>query len=269
LRCGVCKKVAYCSAACQKDDWRFHKRTCKPEEPKEKKAPEKSAPSSARTAEKKKQAEEEKVVEDDEKLDWYRHREWKPANEPKKEFRPTQITAEEGQATSGGEKPTAGSAWNAAGTWEEKDVTAHAHKTLKARLDALPSVDVAGGSLAIVDIADLEGDASKPIIRGIQRHMFDLSFKVKFVFKWMGSGGQKSAEGHIQVSDFTDNTFAPSALSAPVLQLSFRGESLDAPRRQAVEAAVGTETWPPQPQTLMGHVAAKMEVWSNEYTLAA
>merc|ERR1711920_351827 len=34
LRCGTCKKVEYCSAACQKDDWRFHKRVCsKPEAP--------------------------------------------------------------------------------------------------------------------------------------------------------------------------------------------------------------------------------------------
>ena len=28
LRCGVCKQATYCSAACQKEDWPFHKRTC-------------------------------------------------------------------------------------------------------------------------------------------------------------------------------------------------------------------------------------------------
>merc|ERR1719419_753690 len=37
LRCGFCKKVTYCSAQCQKDDWPYHKRTCKKvEEPKAK-----------------------------------------------------------------------------------------------------------------------------------------------------------------------------------------------------------------------------------------
>jgi len=28
-RCSVCKKAVYCSIACQKEDWRFHKRICK------------------------------------------------------------------------------------------------------------------------------------------------------------------------------------------------------------------------------------------------
>merc|ERR1719265_2193211 len=37
LRCGICKKVSYCSPKCQKEDWSFHKRNCKkPEEPKPK-----------------------------------------------------------------------------------------------------------------------------------------------------------------------------------------------------------------------------------------
>merc|ERR1712070_274024 len=40
LRCGVCKKVSYCSPECQKSDWSFHKRNCKkPEEPKPKSSP--------------------------------------------------------------------------------------------------------------------------------------------------------------------------------------------------------------------------------------
>lgn len=29
LRCSICKSISYCSAACQKEDWRFHKRNCK------------------------------------------------------------------------------------------------------------------------------------------------------------------------------------------------------------------------------------------------
>merc|ERR1712113_546178 len=33
LRCGTCKTATYCSAKCQKEDWRFHKRICKKPEP--------------------------------------------------------------------------------------------------------------------------------------------------------------------------------------------------------------------------------------------
>merc|ERR1712157_652631 len=29
LRCSVCKTATYCSAQCQKEDWKFHKRLCK------------------------------------------------------------------------------------------------------------------------------------------------------------------------------------------------------------------------------------------------
>merc|ERR1719210_2193578 len=29
LRCGRCASAVYCSAACQKEDWRFHQRICK------------------------------------------------------------------------------------------------------------------------------------------------------------------------------------------------------------------------------------------------
>merc|ERR1712039_659740 len=102
------------------------------------------------------------VVEKDEELTWYRHHDWKPTNEPKKEFAPTQITGD-GASTAAAEvsKPVVGSAWNAAGTWEDKDVTAFAKKTLKEKLVELPSVDVAGGTLSSTEVDAVEGEASK------------------------------------------------------------------------------------------------------------
>jgi hypothetical protein len=30
MRCSVCKAVTYCGAACQREDWKTHKRTCYP-----------------------------------------------------------------------------------------------------------------------------------------------------------------------------------------------------------------------------------------------
>lgn len=268
LRCGICKNVSYCSQKCQKDDWQFHKRNCKkPEEPKAK-AP--AAPKKEASSEAQRKKKEDTVVEDDENLTWYRHREWKPTAEPKKEFTPTQITPESGSAAPQGEttRPAAGSAWNAAGTWEEKDVTALAKQTLKEKLEALRDIDVAGGVLSAKVEDAVEGDASKPVIRGKLRHMFDLSFKVKFSFKWMNGDGQKKADGVVSVHDFTNDTFTEGSDLAPVVELSFKegAKALDAPRRQAVEAALGAKVWPAPADTLMACVAERMRSWAEDYT---
>mmetsp|Transcript_91900 Transcript_91900/g.291552 ORF Transcript_91900/g.291552 Transcript_91900/m.291552 type:complete len:335 (-) Transcript_91900:100-1104(-) len=264
LRCGICKKVEYCSAQCQKDDWRYHKRVCKKPEAPKAKTEERKPPPPSEDGERKRR-EEEKVVETEESLTWYRHREWKP-EEGKKEFKPAQIAAEvvrEAEAA----KPAAGSAWNKAGTWEDKDVTEEAKRTLGERLaESLPSVDVGGGSLACEGVDEVSGDASKPVIRGKQRHMFDLGFKVKFAFRWMEADGQRQAKGDVEVSDFTNDTFTEGVLSEPALRVSFSDASkLEAARRKAVQAALGATQWPPEAGTLMHGLAAKMRQWAEEY----
>ncbi|CAE7677787.1 unnamed protein product [Symbiodinium pilosum] len=208
LRCGVCKKVSYCSAACQKEDWSFHKRVCKKPEEKAKAAPRK-APAS----ETKRPAKEDKVVDndDDDVGTWYRHREWKPTQEPKKEFKPVPVEAKAGAPAEDSSPAKAGSAWNAAGTWEEKDVTEFAQKGLREALSSFQDVEAAGGVISASPVEAVEGEASKPVIRGKMRHIFDLNFQVKFEFKWMDSSGQRKAEGKIAISDFTNDTFTEGA----------------------------------------------------------
>lgn len=263
LRCGVCKKVSYCCAKCQKEDWQFHKRNCqKPPEPKPKAQPKKE---DDRPAEARRPKKEEKVVDEgDENITWYKHREWKPSAEPKKEFTPQQLGA--GEAAAAAEQPAgAGSAWNAAGTWEDKDVTAMAKSRLASHLESVTTVEVAGGTLEVTGVDAIEGDASKPVIRGTRRHIFDVSFEVKFVFKWMDSGGQRKAEGKVKFCDFTNDAYAEGG-SEPVLQPSFKDSKLlDAGRRQAVDDALGASAWPAAAGTLVANVAIKMKAFSNEF----
>eukprot|EP00927_Polykrikos_kofoidii_P078882 TRINITY_DN75683_c0_g1_i1.p1 TRINITY_DN75683_c0_g1~~TRINITY_DN75683_c0_g1_i1.p1 ORF type:complete len:321 (-),score=74.55 TRINITY_DN75683_c0_g1_i1:397-1359(-) len=265
LRCGVCKKAAYCSATCQKDDWRFHKRSCQPPaQPKAKNSPKKPAPSTVSDAERKSKK-EEKIVEDDENLTWYRHREWKPSDEPKREFKP-EVISDAPSATPADDdanKPTAGSVWNKAGTWEDKDVTATAKSTLQEKLSNFPPLDAAGGSIVIDKIDNLEGDASKPVIRGKLRHLFDFSFKVHFTFRWMDASGQRNSSGVVAVSDFTNDSFSGGGAES---RLDFsQGRALDAGRRQGVEDSVGAGVWQPPPHSMMASVASRMEAWAKEY----
>jgi len=268
LRCGVCKKVSYCSPECQKSDWSFHKRNCKkPEEPKPKASPEEKKVKKEAKDERKKRDADETVVDDgeDEKISWYKHRDWKPTAEPKQEFKPTQVT--EGYTSNAAAAPAAGSVWNAAGTWEEKDVTSMAQTTLQQRLQTptLPDINVAGGAIAVEEVEKVEGDASKPVIRGIRRHIFDLSFKVKFVFKWMDSGGQQNASGSFSVSDFSNDAFSEDGENGPVIEVSFKAPALDAARRKAVEDSLGHRSWPAVAGTLTSALAARMKLWSDEY----
>jgi len=269
LRCGVCKKASYCSSQCQKEDWPYHKRACqKPEAKAKPKTDEKKTPSDSK-AKQEKRAEEDKVVESDENLTWYSHREWKP-EEGKKEFKPAQIAPQTtAQPMEAEVAPRAGSAWNKAGTWEDKDVTAEAQKTLKEKLnEPLSALDVARGSLSMEGVDSVAGEASKPVIRGRQRHMFDFSFKVKLAFKWMQSGGQQRIDGHLEVSDFTNDTFSSGTDAAPGLRVSFKDTGkLEATRRRAVEAACcGSDgTWPPAQGTLLHEIASRMESWAKAY----
>jgi hypothetical protein len=268
LRCGICKKVSYCSQECQKSDWSFHKRNCKkPEEPKPKSSPQEKTAKKEASAEKKKRAEDEKIVDDEnEDITWYRHREWKPTCEPKKEFKPAQIN----DSTPGAvvRKETGdGAAWNAAGTWEDKDVTELAQRTLRAKLQGapLPSVEAAGGVVAVEEIDQVEGDASKPVIQKKRRHLFDLGFKVKLVFKWMDSDGQKKAEGTLQIRDFTNDAFSEDGDNAPVMELTFKDRSIDAARRNAVDDSIGARSWPPPAGSLSALLVARMRAWMEEY----
>jgi len=269
LRCGICKKVSYCSQECQKSDWPFHKRNCKkPEAPKPKASPaEKEAKKEQKEETKKRDADEKVVDEGDESFEWYKHREWKPTAEPKQEFKPMQISEAQAVATASSAAPSAGSIWNKAGTWEEKDVTALAISSLQQTLEtpALPSIDAAGGGLSVESIGKVEGDASKPVIRGKQRHIFDLSFEVKFVFKWMDAGGQQKASGSLSVSDFTNDAFSKENTNDPVLELTFSPKGLDVARRKAVEDAIGAKSWPPPSGTFTAALAVKMKQWSDDF----
>lgn len=84
-------------------------------------------------------------------------------------------------------KGDAASAWNHAGTWEEKDTTEwcknHLQKRLLQTKVEAPGSDVSHLRCSITEVKDVEGDASVAMVSGKSRYIFDLRCKVKFEIK--------------------------------------------------------------------------------------
>jgi tetratricopeptide (TPR) repeat protein len=69
------------------------------------------------------------------------------------------------------------SAWNSAGTFEEKDKSEWAKERLK---ELLLAVTVDAGTISVTKVEKVEGDASIISSRGKIRYVYDLSFEVNF-----------------------------------------------------------------------------------------
>lgn len=196
LKACVCKKVSYCSTECQKRDWQYHRRTCSSKsgssasatsaKPKPRPRPK----TVDETAQQKKREEEDD--DEDEPLTWYKHRETKlppSASGPVK-----QVAAEASRPKA----PSAGSAWNAAGTWEERDVLPWAKEKVTEVLVGL-SRDFGQGAIVATEVKGVKGDASIGVVRGTVRRLCDVSLIVDFEAR----AGEHRLTGKVVISDLT------------------------------------------------------------------
>lgn len=204
LRCGLCKSASYCSAKCQKEDWQFHKRTCKklavlpkaesglPSRPPALDG-EQPGPTLARP-----QGPEKEVVAGEDLGTWYSHRQWRPSEE-RKEFRPEQVDAEVASRA-----PETASAWNAAGTWEEKSMLPWWTERLRS-LKAL-AVDSFAGRITVDALGEVTGEAQIVHIRGTPRFLFDLHFHIDVSCKYPRSS--RAYKGQVRLLEFSHDAGA-------------------------------------------------------------
>lgn len=98
------------------------------------------------------------------------------------------LTAEEAAALTAAAATAPGaSAWNAAGTWEDRDVSAAAKAALTARLVGLQVATAGGGGgVTITALPSISGDgASVTFVRGSRRAGFDFDVTLE----WAADGG--------------------------------------------------------------------------------
>jgi len=95
--------------------------------------------------------------------------------------------------------------WNAAGTFEEKDMTKWATDKIKELVKGVSTVfEGAGDDSGVVEatnVSDFDGVASVSFIRGSRRYPFDFTFSVD----WTASIAQGEFSGKLFFSQFTSD----------------------------------------------------------------
>ena len=97
------------------------------------------------------------------------------------------------------------SAWNKAGTWEERDVTSWAKETLEAALltseYVLPEGSPSPGARAAVSkVSKFEGHASYATVRGKKRYIYEFQFTLDWVLT-LGDDHTKTCHGKMTFPD--------------------------------------------------------------------
>jgi len=248
LRCSRCRAVGYCSAKCQKADWRFHRRICgqpevgSPAEDGASLACPREDPSSMANA----SGEEDS---DDEALLRSLHRNRAACTgvavpAPPEALRRVDDAPEPAPdpgrlAVSHSRSP---SCWNAAGTWEEKNMMPWVARRLHEILLASPPLKVSCGScggVEVVGVEHIEGFASLGLNRGSHRHIFDLSFEVAIRAEWLGDHGTFSTKGAVEVVDFSSaSALDPDAACGMTLDLMDAAGNPREEQRRTIAAAL-------------------------------
>jgi tetratricopeptide (TPR) repeat protein len=90
------------------------------------------------------------------------------------------------------------SAWNKAGTWEEKDTTSWCNSQLRSRLEDVTVTSKY--NVEILSVEELTGDASVAIAGGKKRYIFDFHAKLKYELTKPDTG-DKVASGILRLPD--------------------------------------------------------------------
>lgn len=113
-----------------------------------------------------------------------------------------------------------GSAWNAAGTYEERILTPWALETLKNMLSSIaivlsandisaatrakvPGEEVASVLVEVTAVEDVSGDAQVTLARGKKKHLCDMSATVKWRLTLTTAAATESVEGETKVMDIS------------------------------------------------------------------
>ncbi|THG23510.1 uncharacterized protein LOC114322834 [Camellia sinensis] len=96
-----------------------------------------------------------------------------------------------------------GSAWNRAGTWEEKNLNKWASDRIKELLPSVGSLEFSGGRAEIAEVSKCIGDAFLVTVRNKKRvgYTYELTLRVKG--DWLIGEEKKKVKGCIEIPEFS------------------------------------------------------------------
>ena len=150
-----------------------------------------------------------KVLEDGRKTTYFNNTLSEEAKRLIGDIAPKKIEVPAEGGGGGGGEGTAGSAWNYAGTFEERNMTEWATGRLQELLSEvrfpIPREGVGagveeGGAFVVKKVTGLEGDASVTFVRGKKKYLFDYVFTLEWEAGLAGGG---KAKGTLKYPDVT------------------------------------------------------------------
>ena len=109
---------------------------------------------------------------------------------------PKRLDSQPLQRSDSGASSTSASAWNTAGTWEEKNYDIWASQKLQSLLTSV-RINESGVSFSVDRVENIQGDAAVSIVRGKKRYIYDFSLDVH----WQARIGAEKFSGVLHVAD--------------------------------------------------------------------
>lgn len=96
-----------------------------------------------------------------------------------------------------------GSAWNQAGTWEEKNLNQWATDRIKVLLSSVGSLEFPAGKAEITEVSKCVGDAFLVTVRNKKRVGYTYELTLKFKGEWLIKEEMKCVKGHLEILEFS------------------------------------------------------------------
>lgn len=96
---------------------------------------------------------------------------------------------------------TSGSAWNQAGTWEDRDCSAWATERITTFVRNIASQEHEDAVVSVTNVMQVTGDASITTIRGSKKYLVDFSFEVHWFLQ--AKTGRNTCSGVLRVNEVT------------------------------------------------------------------